>query len=142
LRYVLDCTVAVKWFVPEPLSDVAEQVLIEHQRGELVLIAPDVLDAELAHAFRKLVVGNRLSRNDALTFLPQFLEMEIERVPFAPLAAEALRLALDHMATFYDALYIALAIREDVKVLTADEAMTRSFAKLDRTLFLATFRQA
>ena len=51
----------------------------------------------------------------------------------------ALLLAFRHHATFYDALYIALAERENVKVLTADDGMVNAFASLDRTIRLADF---
>ena len=56
------------------------------------------------------------------------------------LAPEALDLAFRHSGTLYDALYLALAIREDLKVLTADDRMVRAFASLDRTLPLASFQ--
>ena len=51
-------------------------------------------------------------------------------------------LAVKHMATFYDALYIALAEREDLKVLTADDGMANAFASLNRTVRLADFAKA
>jgi predicted nucleic acid-binding protein len=40
LRYVLDCSVAVKWFVPEALSDVAERVLERYEAQEISFAAP------------------------------------------------------------------------------------------------------
>ncbi len=42
-------------------------------------------------------------------------------------------------ATFYDALYLTLAEREDLTVLTADKHMVNAFGKLRRTLKLANF---
>jgi predicted nucleic acid-binding protein len=51
-----------------------------------------------------------------------------------------MELAVTHMATFYDALYVALAVRENLKVITADERMVNAFAKLDRAIPLADFR--
>ena len=56
-----------------------------------------------------------------------------------PLVVSAMNLTTRHMSTFYDALYISLAIREDLKVLTADERMVNAFAGLDRTISLASF---
>ena len=51
-----------------------------------------------------------------------------------------MRLALRHTATFYDALYVSLAVREDLSVLTADDRMGSAFAPLNRTIALATFK--
>lgn len=39
MRYVLDCSVAIKWFVPEALSDVALGLFQRLEAGELTLVA-------------------------------------------------------------------------------------------------------
>lgn len=140
MRYVLDCSVAIKWFVPETLSDLAERILARHEAGEVALVAPDSIVAEFGHSLRKLVIGDALTLDRSLLILRQFLDMRFERVLAEPLASEALPLAIAHMATFYDALYVALAIREDCRVLTADERMINAFASLDRTVSLASFK--
>ena len=49
-----------------------------------------------------------------------------------------MELAVSHMATFYDALYLALAERENLKVVTADDRMANAFASLNRTLRLSS----
>lgn len=92
MRYVLDCSVAVRWFVRQTYWEQALTVLERVHAGGTDLVAPDVIVAELGHC-----------------------------------------------GTFYDALYLALAEREDLQVLTADGRMTRAFAKLGRTLHLAGF---
>jgi predicted nucleic acid-binding protein len=140
VRYVLDCSVAVKWFVPETLSDIAELALSRHETGELSFIAPNSITAEFGHSMRKNVIRKTLEPETALASLAQFLRMEIELVPAEPLATEALRLALLHNATFYDALYLALAEREDLLVLTADNPLVNAFARLARTHWLGDFR--
>jgi predicted nucleic acid-binding protein len=43
------------------------------------------------------------------------------------------------MGRFSDALYVALAIREDTKVLTADERMVNAFSRVERAVFLPDF---
>lgn len=140
MRYVLDCSVAVKWFVPETLSDIAELVLARYESRELSFIAPNLITAEFGHSLRKHVIGKTLEPERAHSSLAQFLELDIERVPAEPLATAALRLALLHTATFYDALYLALAEREDLTVLTADKPMVTAFAKFGRTLWLTDFK--
>jgi len=42
------------------------------------------------------------------------------------------------MGAVYDALYIALAVREDLKVVTADDRMVNAFAKVNRAVTLAS----
>jgi predicted nucleic acid-binding protein len=111
-------------------------VFNEARRGDLFLIAPDVLFSEFGHGLRKYSLGGRLAPKHALLIWQRLIASSIpETVPARYLGEEAL--ALKHQASFYDALYIALAKREDVKVLTADNGMANAFAPLERTVRLA-----
>lgn len=140
MRYVLDCSVALKWFVPEPLSEQAVDVLGQYQSGALDLVAPEILLAEFGHGLRKDVVSGHLPREEATQSLEDLLAVGVPTVLTRELAPRALELALDHMATFYDGLYVALAEREDVPVLTADNRMVNAFAALNRTFSLGSLK--
>ena len=140
MKYAVDCSVVLKWYFTEPLSDVALKLLDRLQRGDLDLVAPDSLVAELGHSFRKLVVGGKLGAEEGYRAIEEFSALPIALVPSLPLSRQAMALAIAHMATFYDALYVALAQREDLKVVTADDRMVNAFAPLDRTLSLANFQ--
>lgn len=136
MRYVLDCSVAVRWFVSQTYWKQALSVLEGVQAGSTDLAAPDVVVAELGHVLRKLIVGKKLSADRGLAAVDRFLALPISLSPAKDLSHHALQLALDHSGTFYDALYLALAEQEDLQVLTADGRMARAFAKLGRTLHL------
>jgi predicted nucleic acid-binding protein len=137
LRYVLDCSVAVRWFVPQTHSELALRFLETLRERHNAAVAPDVIVPELGHVLRKLVVGKKLTPEQAALALERFLNVRLELAASATLAAPALQLALGHSATFYDALYVALAARDDLQVLTADDRMVSAFAKLDRVVRLA-----
>lgn len=139
MRYVLDCSVAVRWFVPQTDWQVAARVFQRFRDNELIFVAPAVIIPEFGHVLRKLVIGKKATADRARDFLRFLLALYIERVADTELAPRALDLAFAHSATFYDALYLALAEREDLRVLTADGPMTRAFAKLDRTLHLVDY---
>ena len=138
MRYVLDCSVAIKWFVPEALSDVALGLFQRLEAGELTLVAPDSVAAELGYALRKIVLAGDLTADRSQAIVHDFVDLPIRTVPVRPLVPEAMRLTVAHMAGFYDAIYMALALQEDLKVLTADDRMVRAFAKLERTVSLAS----
>jgi hypothetical protein len=53
LFLVLDCSVAAKWVLPEPGRAPALRVLEQYESGEISLIAPDLLLAELANLLAK-----------------------------------------------------------------------------------------
>jgi predicted nucleic acid-binding protein len=139
VRYVLDCSVALKWVVPEEGSDTAERVLTLYESGDVSFAAPDTLIAELGHSLRRFVLNRKLPADEAASGLDELLGMRIDLIPSAALAPQALQLALAHMGTFYDALYVSLAVREDLKVLTADRRMAAAFDQLERILLLADF---
>jgi predicted nucleic acid-binding protein len=139
VRYVLDCSVALKWFVPEPLSDKAFVALDRFRTGDIEFLAPEVCLAELGHGLRKRVIGKEITAAEAGAAWTDVLSLDLDTIPTAELGASALALALDHLATFYDALYIALAARDGLKVLTADDRMVNAFAGLNRTASLADF---
>lgn len=125
MRLVLDCSVAIKWFVPETDSDIAEQCLIRQEAGELSFVAPDILVAEIGHTLRKHILRGDLALTDGMAAFADLGAVKIELFPSGPLARDALTMAIGHSGTFYDALYITLALREDLRVVTADERMTR-----------------
>ena len=51
-----------------------------------------------------------------------------------------MQLALKRAGSFYDAIYVALAIREDVQVVTGDRSRCNAFAKLNRCTHIADFK--
>lgn len=139
-RYVLDCSVATKWFVPEPLSELALPLLEQLQSGSLDFVTPESFVAEFGHSMRRLVLGGQISPELAYRAIDRLVALPIESVDARTIARPAMQLALTHMATFYDALYVALAAREGLKVLTADDRMANAFASLDRIVRLRDYR--
>ena len=113
-----DASVATKWYAEEPGT--AEAVIILRRSD---LIAPEVIFAEVANAFWKRVrrgVSSPDQANAALAQLPQ----DVGRtMPIGELAAEALRLAIEHDHPIYDCLYVALARRENAPLVTADQRL-------------------
>ena len=63
----------------------------------------------------------------------------IEILEVAGLTTAAMQLSLKHAGSFYDD-YVALAIREDLQVVTGDRSMCNAFAKLSRCTHIADFK--
>ena len=60
MNVVVDASVAIKWFVPEPLSNEAERLL----GGSDTLFAPDLLLIEFGNIIWKKVRLGELARDD------------------------------------------------------------------------------
>ena len=113
---VLDLSVVIKWFVPEVHSEAAVRLLRESHH----YLAPDLLFAELGNVVWKKVRREELSSADAQRLIHDLCNIAVEPVPSRTLLADALRLAVLTGRTVYDALYLALAVRLETCVITAD----------------------
>lgn len=118
-RLVIDASVAIKWIVTEEGTDDALAL-----RG-LEFVAPDLIGLECANSLWKNARRGVISSETALGGARALQLAEIELVPTRPLLRHATELALqlDHPA--YDCAYLALAIREDCPLVTADNRLLR-----------------
>jgi len=96
--------------------------------GDSALLAPGHFDAEVLNALRGLVRGGRLTRKDGAGFLDALRDASIFRISVGELTEAAWSLA--EAVSAYDALYVALARREDVPLVTADARLARGAADL------------
>lgn len=139
-KIVVDSSIVIKWFVSEPLSAEARHVLDGYQSGDLTLIAPDLLAAELGNIIWKKVRLEGLARADAEQILGAFRELHIEFTPTILLLEDALKIAMTHNRTVYDSLYIALSERERYVFITADERLVNAVGKsFPNTMWVASW---
>ena len=106
----------MKWFVPEIHSSAASRLL----RPELSLSAPDLIVAEIGNIVWKKVLRKQITRAEADEVLASFDSVRLEVVPSLDLRRKALQLAVTLSRTFYDSLYLALAIARECALVTAD----------------------
>jgi predicted nucleic acid-binding protein len=124
---VIDASIAVKWVVED---DGTPQALALRQRAKL--IAPDLLVAECSNILWKKARKRELSIDEA-TFAARLLQAaDIELLPTRSLLETATRIAieLDHPA--YDCLYLALAVENGCRLVTADESFMRVLGQRGR----------
>jgi len=119
---VVDASVAVKWLVTETYSEQAVQLLASRR----TLIAPELLFPEVSNALWALHRRGDIAASDYSEAL-DVLKAAPVAIPASmrQLAGAAGRLAIDLDHPVYDCVYLALAMQEDYRVVTAD----RRFAK-------------
>jgi predicted nucleic acid-binding protein len=130
-RYVLDASVAAKWFLPrahETLVEEALALLSDYASDRVSLIAPDLLWPEFGNILWKAVNRQRLSTAQAHEAIAELLALEIVSVASSPLLDNAFTIASTFDRTVYDALYIAVAAENGATVITADERLVNSLA--------------
>jgi len=122
-KVVVDSSVAIKWFVVELYSTEARRILDDYRAGTLTLLAPDLINAEIGNIVWKKHRFQGLAVADEKQIIGEFRKLKLELISSATLLDEAYRLAVAHQRTVYDALYIALGVREHCLFVTADEKL-------------------
>lgn len=129
--FVVDASVAVKWFVEETESSVADELSASPHR----LIAPRLIIAEVANTLSRKVIAGLMSATQArdhLRSLPFYLDSIIE---IDHLIEPALEKACVIRHPIYDMIYVEAARRLDTKVITADRRLIAKLAGTDLARF-------
>ena len=132
---VVDASVAVKWVLPESQSDAAGDLLAEE------LIAPAFWLVEAANVLWRRHRRNEMSLEQATARLLELLNAPVTAMPVETSVERAFAIAAELGHPVYDCLYLALALRHDTHVVTADRrfaviAQRPAFA--DRVRLLGT----
>ena len=140
--FVVDACVAAKWLLPaasEALLDQANRLIERHVRRELLLLAPDLIEAEIGNILWKAVRRNRLRPADATNSLRRFTELGIQTIPTSGLIDRSLQIAIDCDRNFYDSLYVALALATETELITADERLVNALGSRFPVRWLGVF---
>lgn len=121
MNVVVDAGVAVSWYVSGPGTEKAHALF---ETNEL-LIAPDLVMAEIGNSAWKLSRAGRISGDTASTIVYHAESAFSNLVSSAELIDRAFAIGrqLDH--PIYDCLYLALAEREEARMVTTDKSFVR-----------------
>jgi predicted nucleic acid-binding protein len=124
---VLDAGVAIKWYIPEIHTSAARRFL----RPSVTLHVPDLFFAEFSNILWKkarLLKVPEITEDEGREILGLMLGVSLTVHPIAPLARAAYELAIrSRRTTVYDFCYLALAVAQDCRMVTADRAFYDEF---------------
>ncbi len=129
-KFVIDASVAVKWFIPEEYSDIALKILESFSRRELLLYEPNSMKLEFSNAIRKYYVKGIIKKEIMFEILN-----EMRRIPISFIAIDwekvikAAKIALKENLTVYDAYYLVISDEYKIPVITADDKFIKSAKK-------------
>ena len=126
---VVDASVAAKWLLPAAGEDLLEQanhLLERYVAHDLQLLAPDLIEPEIGNVLWKAVRNHRISAANAENSLRRFTELSIPVVPSADLLVRSLQISVTCDRSFYDSLYVALALSTRTELVTADERLVNA----------------
>lgn len=122
--YVIDASVGIKWFVPE----VHEQAALGIYRSTYEFLAPDLIYAEIGNILWKKWRRGEISDKVASGILRDFKDIEFLIYQSLDLAEETLNIAKTYNLSFYDSLYVSVAVKTDTALITADQKLFQSLS--------------
>ena len=137
MKYVLDSSVAVKWAIAEVDTECALRIRNEFNTGNDELIAPDFFPIEIVHALTRAERQGRIAREETSAFLIDLIHNLPDLHASLPLLPAAYERSSRWRIGVYDCVYLALAEREQCKMITADEKLAGQFPT--ETVLLSIF---
>ena len=133
--YVVDASVAVKWYVPEVHSDVARLLLDEN----FSLTVPRLFFAEFGNILWKKFARGEISREDVTDAATRLRFAALKPMPDELLLDMSVALACNLNHPVYDCLYLALADSLGTALVTADRKFSNKVANPARVVFVSDF---
>ena len=129
--FVVDASVAVKWYVKEVMRDKALEIR-QHFVSELIeLEAPTLLVYEVGNAVRHHPGSTSADYAEAVKQLHN-LGLVMHGLD-GQIVDTAANLAFEEKLTFYDAVYLALAKNLETMLVTADQKLTENLSAANRS---------
>ncbi len=131
--YYIDTSVLAAYYCPEPISDMAENYILSERRPAI----SQLTEVELASAVSRKVREKTLSENNGLRILDEFQShIDASMYTYLILDSRHYRLARSWISRFstplrtLDALHLAVSAVSDTALITADNQLAESAAKL------------
>lgn len=130
---VVDASVAAKWLVAEPDSEIAAMLL----DGSFDLQAPRLLVSEIGNMLWRMAVNGSIDEYEAARLAAALLDMPLQWRDDERTCVEAVRIAVELGHPAYDCMYLALASLIGSQVVTADKRFVSAVASTPyRTIVL------
>ncbi len=132
---VIDANVSLKWLLPEPGMAEALYVLRSGQK----LVAPSIIKEEVMSALVRRVRREELSsgeaRESASEWLRELRRETVHLIDDEELLVEAAEIGYELKHPLFDCLYLALAVRLNAPLVTADKPFYERASQFHKDVF-------
>ena len=124
---VIDASVGIKLFLQEEQSEDVQEIFDSYldESVPASLCTPDLFFVECANILRSKVRFSGYPPQTAIQAMTYLRALAIPATSTADLVEDALAITCTHEITAYDAVYVALAARKSLPLLTADDRLIR-----------------
>lgn len=129
LDLVIDASVVSRWYVRNPpFLEAADRVREDYAGGKIALVAPENLVHEVTGVIHQAVFAHRISAKRGTQQLEQFLGLDLMLIETDGLVLPAFELSLRYGCSYYDAIYLEIARRQNCPFIHADGSLRRALA--------------
>ena len=129
--FVLDTSALLRLYLADgPLPPSLELAIQRGCTGDALLLVPDLCLLECASVLLKQVQRELLDVDECRALLADVLQLPLRPTSSSELAAESLDQALVLSLSVYDASYLALALKNGARLITADKQLAKAAASL------------
>ena len=131
MMIVVDTSALLRLYIPDgPMPENLEVSLREAERGNDVIMAPELILAEAGQVLLKKHEQGILSLEEMRELLNEILSLPIRLFGHQPLLLRASELAREYSLTVYDALFLALAEQHSARLISADSTLEKAARKM------------
>ena len=123
-RCVIDASVIAVSIFQEELEKCSSALLA----SDCVQMAPSIVFSEVGNVVWKRFRRQEINEEEASRILTGFFRLPLKVTPLENLIESALLIAMQYDRTVYDTLYVALAVKTDSKIITADKRLINALA--------------
>lgn len=119
--YILDSSFMLSFFLPDEQVDTVNSIFKQYIEGKINFVSCVILPFEVANGLKEAVIRKRINQKTAYFLINDFLDYSIKfmDVDFKTVMS----LSLKEDMSVYDACYLYLAKKENLKLLTLDEKL-------------------
>ena len=129
-RLVVDASVVLKWYLPdEAYGENALSLLHRYIADDVGLIGPSLLEYEVVNGLVIARRRGRIEEEQIITAIEGFMDLRIPLSDLSQLYRTVVHYCTVYQCSAYDASYLALAEKERVFLITADERLYNAVKK-------------
>ena len=124
MRIVLDASAAIRAIID------ADSELLEILSHAETIMVPNLYLAEVGNVFLQYVKHKLISYDTALEYIQDAYDLITLKIDESTIVTSAFKISLEYQLSYYDSLYLAIAIESDSKLLTRDKKLVKVSKKL------------
>lgn len=123
-KCVIDSSFVLSYLFADERKIEVDDVFTRYENGEINLIAPSLIQFEVANGLRSAVLRKRIPSRHSIQLLHDFLQLDIKTVEQS--IETVLVYAVKNNISVYDASYALLAKIHKLQLFTLDEHLRKS----------------